>query len=112
MWSSCGPPAFEPARRCKAPGAQNQAVDDIHGPLLRAFTSAVRWDSFAVTADVSYTCAFWAAIHARTVPTFQAVTLSDSLCGRGKVPFFTLRHKVAAENGNEAGIVVLGLCTS
>ena len=96
-------------------GGQREGVSggrDVHGQPAHVFTSAVRLDSFAVTADVSYTCAFWAAIHARTVPTFQAVTLSDSLCGRGKVPFFTLRHKVGAENGNGAGVVVFGLCTS
>jgi len=45
-----------------------------------------------------------AAIQARTVPTFQAVTRSDNLHGLGNVPAFTLRHSVGAENGNGAGV--------
>jgi hypothetical protein len=54
-----------------------------------------------------------AVIQARTVPTFQAVTRSDNLCGLGNVPAFTLRHKVGAEKGRGAGVSGrLGLCTS
>jgi hypothetical protein len=45
-----------------------------------------------------------AVIQARTVPTFQAVTRSDSLIGLGNVPAFTLRHKVGAEKGRGAGV--------
>jgi len=53
-----------------------------------------------------------AAIQARTVPTFQAVTRSDNLMGLGNVPFFTLRHSVGAENGKGAGLLgCLGLWT-
>jgi hypothetical protein len=54
-----------------------------------------------------------AVIHARTVPTFQAVTRSESLIGLGNVPAFTLRHSVGALNGRGAGVSgLLGLCTS
>lgn len=46
-------------------------------------------------------------------PTFQAVTRSDSLTGFGKVPAFTLRQSVGAENGRGAGLLgCLGLWTS
>jgi hypothetical protein len=54
-----------------------------------------------------------AVIHARTVPTFQAVTRSESLIGLGNVPAFTLRHRVGAEKGRGAGVSgLLGLRTS
>jgi hypothetical protein len=54
-----------------------------------------------------------AVIHARTVPTFQAVTRSDNFTGLGNVPAFTLRQRVGALNGNGAGWSGrLGLCTS
>lgn len=52
-------------------------------------------------------------IQLRTSPTFQHVTRSDNLMGLGKVPAFTLRHSVGAENGRGAGVVGrLGLWTS
>jgi hypothetical protein len=41
---------------------------------------------------------------ARTSSTRQAVTRSDSLTGAGKVPAFTLRQRVAPENGTTAWI--------
>ena len=54
-----------------------------------------------------------AVIHARTVPTFQAVTRSDNFTGLGNVPAFTLRHKVGALNGRGAGVSGLfGLWTN
>ena len=57
--------------------------------------------------------AIWALIHARTSPTFHAVTRWDNLYGGGKVAAFTLRHKVGAENGSGAGVEGrLWLCTS
>ena len=47
------------------------------------------------------------------MPTFQAVTRSESLIGLGNVPAFTLRHSVGAEKGKGAGVSgLLGLCTS
>lgn len=49
--------------------------------------------------------ASWAISQALTEPTFQAVTRSDSLIGFGKVPAFTLRHKVGALNGSGAVLV-------
>ena len=45
-----------------------------------------------------------AVIQARTAPTFQPVTRSDSLTGLGNVPAFTLRHKVGALKGSGAGV--------
>ena len=39
---------------------------------------------------------------ALTSPTFQAVTRSDSFTGLGKVPAFTLRHKVGELKGRGA----------
>jgi len=53
--------------------------------------------------------ASWAISQALTEPTFQAVTRSDSLIGFGKVPAFTLRHKVGALNGS--GAVLVGRLT-
>lgn len=53
------------------------------------------------------------AIQARTAPTFQAVTLTESLMGFGKVPSFTLRQRVGALKGKGAGVLGrLGLWTS
>jgi hypothetical protein len=45
-----------------------------------------------------------AVIHARTMPTFQAVTRSDNLIGLGNVPAATLRQSVGALNGKGAGL--------
>ena len=42
------------------------------------------------------------AIQARISPTCQAVTLALSLRGLGKLPIFTMRHNVGAENGSGA----------
>jgi hypothetical protein len=54
-----------------------------------------------------------AAIQARTSPTLQAVTRSESFTGFTNVPFFTLRQRVGAENGKGAGLSgCLGLWTS
>ena len=54
-----------------------------------------------------------AVIQARTAPTFQQVTRSDSLMGLGNLPAATSRHNVGAENGRGAGVVGrLGLWTS
>jgi hypothetical protein len=54
-----------------------------------------------------------AANQARIEPTFQAVTRSDNFTGFGKLPFFTLRQSVGAENGSGAGLSgCLGLWTS
>jgi hypothetical protein len=54
-----------------------------------------------------------AVIQARTAPTFQAVTRSESFDGLGNVPAFTLRQRVGALKGNGAGVDGrLGLCTS
>ena len=68
--------------------------------------------SWLIMANLFY-AATCAVIHARTVPTFQAVTRSDSLIGLGNVPAFTMRQSVGAEKGRGAGVSGrLGLCTS
>jgi len=56
-------------------------------------------------AATSYAAA-WTAIHSRTALHLHAVTRADSLTGAGNVPARTMRHKVAAENGN--GAVLFG----
>jgi len=43
-----------------------------------------------------------ANIHARTSPTFQQVTLVESLIGLGNWPFATKRQRVGAEKGKGA----------
>lgn len=61
---------------------------------------------------IPYTAAC-AAIQARTAPTLNAVTRSDSFIGLGNVPAFTLRQSVGAEKGSGAGESGrFGLCTS
>ncbi len=47
------------------------------------------------------------------MPTFQAVTRSDSFIGLGNVPAATLRHKVGSLKGSGAVLSGrFGLCTS
>jgi hypothetical protein len=66
-----------------------------------------------VMAQPFQTVAVCWSIQALTSPTLQAVTRSDSRCGFGKVPAFTLRHRVGALKGRGAGVSGrLGLCTS